>query len=473
MSERTERDPTGDIDPRTAAGRARLHRELLTANFVLVKNGLLFDGNNPVLVQSCERVARIANLTRAHNDGAAALEFLPDGVYINRQLVRLDSASYERGEYLYTVWKAFGVGEIDPLGDTQADDWLAVVGELQRCIRAGAGADALRDRTIGQVRLAALDEVHHGTGLNVSVRFRALRAYAVATLVVDDLLRRLIAERPVRLVDLKRPLQELIASADECPELLLALVHLKRHKASLAHHLVNTAVLVICMTRDIEMARSKRTELAVSACLHDIGRAFDPAEVGGDPDDYEAWCAVESTCRLVRLATTPVRFPGRVIAATELPHWANALPDEHDYPYAVGPRGQLVAIAHAYDLLTSPMPHRPATTPAEAVRLLMAEAGRRFGEVAVARLVELLGAHPVGSVVEMSTRELAIVVRAGHAADDDAWDRPTVKLVREPGGTAVDGPTLDLATDAAGGRTIVREVDAEDAGINLPAYLMT
>lgn len=458
-----------EIRPGDEAGAVRLSREFLTSMYVLVKNGLVFDDNNPVLLNACDRAAAVVNIIREHNDGAAAIQFLPDGVYVNRTLVKLDSGAHERGEYLHTVWRTFGVGEISATAATTGASWLDVIRELKRCIRTGADSDALKDHVAGSVKLSAVDEFVHASS-EESDRVRALRAYCMASLVAEDMLAAMRAGNHVRIVDIKRPLQEMISVAERSTDLLMALVHVKRHKRSVADHLVNTATLTICMAQHLDMTRGALTRLALQACLHGVGHAFDVHPSAPDPDAREAAFALQAVCTLLRTSSSPGLYKGRVIAANEVRLWANHETETSDYPYPPSAAARLIAVAHGYDLMTTPTESRPALLPDEAMRVVMAEAGRRYDDTAVRLLVDVLGVYPVGSVVELTTGQIGIPIRA--SSSDTGWGFPMVKIVREPDGPLTDGPVVDMTEDAGGIRRMKGCVDTEAQGVNTPAFLI-
>jgi len=446
-------------------GTRRLVQELLSATFVLVKNSLVFDQNNPALLRACDRMSAAVNDLRGQADGAASIQFLTDGVYVNNQLARLDSGAYEQGEYLYTVWRNLGVGEIAALEHTESSDWLELSAELIRCIRTGE-RQTLRDRTFARVKLSPLEAIAYAQEGESGERPRALRAYTIAGLVMEETLDDLRNGRRVRIVDLKRPLQELIGVVPTCRDLLLALTLLKRNKITLADHLVNTATLVICMAEELDLDRSVRTDLALQACLHGIGRAFDAA---GDTETREAEYAIESVCALLRLSSTPEKNIGRVVAANEARLWANADPATGNYPYPPAGPALLIAAATAYDLLTTPTASRPALLPDESLRVIMAEAGRRYDDAVVRVMTDMLGVFPVGSVVALSDGRAGIVVRASSC--ESGWARPVVKIVRDTNGALVDGPRVDLSAQDASELDVRGCIDAEEQGINLPAFL--
>ncbi|RMH44148.1 MAG: hypothetical protein D6689_03120 [Deltaproteobacteria bacterium] len=431
-------------------------RELLAAAFVFTKTALIYELNNPTMHAACDRIAAIANAFLAEH-GSAALELVGDGAYVNRDLVKLDAGGFEQAEYLQHVWAAVGVGRIEATDVTDRERWLEAARQFRDHLRGHADGDMTRVSVPG-IRFDPPPEEGHGESLEVTDRFRALRAYSLASVALESIIDSIRTGARARVVDAKRPLQELIDVGDACAALMMSLVHLKRHKSGVHHHLTNTAVLTIAMTHSLGMSRSHRSELALQAALHDLGRAFVPAGRTGDADRR---AALESVCKLVRAGVRDARMIGRAAVAAEVGGAAEGEPSA---------ASRLIAVAHAYDLLTTPTADRPALLPDEALRVLMAESGRRYDPVAVKLLVNRVGVYPIGSLVALSDGRAALVVEAPR--DATGPDRPRVKVVREADGRTVDGAVLDLAGPAGANLSIVRCLDADDEQLNAPAFLL-
>ena len=305
--------------------------------------------------------------------------------------------------------------------------------------------------------------------LAMTNRFRALRAYATTVIGIDDVLDAARAGRVLRPLRIKRPLQEIIALAEDSSSLLLALAHLKRHKLTPAHHLANAAVFAICAVRTLGLSRATVSSLALSAALHDLGRALQPDATRGPAAERRA--AYKGVRKLVGLPLASQRMNGRAIVANEVRRWIDRgaePPGDVEYPFAIGIATRVVAIARAYSLLTTPRPDRSGVFPDEAVRLIMRDAGRRYDAAAVKLFVNALGVFPVGSTIALSDGRLAIVVDTPTEASGPG--RPVVKIVRDSAGTIVDGEIVDLARAAA--IRPLRCVDGEDHEINAPAFLL-
>ena len=446
----------------------RLLRDCLAANYVFVKSALVFELNNSALHNACERIADVVNKIRVELDGAS-IEFLADGVYVNRDLVKLDAGGFEQGEYLFHIWKALGVGAIETTNTTTSENWLALAAELKRYL-GGQGEDELVQVKLANLKLIELSAMAGNEDLTVTDRFRALRAHSITAVAIGELIDQARTGGRLKVVTVKRPVQEMISVCNSCASLMLALVHMKRNKVEVQHHLANTAVLVICAARHLGLSRTELSELAIQAALHGLGRAFTAGADRGGADDREYEFAMESVCKLARTPSVDTRALGRVVVANEIRRWASAERDDV-YPFSIATPSRLIAVAHAYDLLTTPKPDHPALLPDEALRVIIAEAGRRYDETAVRLLVNELGVYPVGSMVALSSGESAIVVEAPH--DSAGPERPRVKIVRDAGGNVVDGAILDLAGQAGGEVSVLHCLDAEEEDINPPAFLLS
>src|SRR5690606_12952223 len=74
--------------------------------------------------------------------------------------------------------------------------------------------------------------------------------------------------------------------------------------------------------------------------------------------------------------------------------------------------GRLAAIADSFAALVSPRPYAEALAPQEAMMSLYEWAGSSFDEALVEQFVQAIGIFPVGSIVELSSGEIAMVI--GH-----------------------------------------------------------
>lgn len=465
---------TGSRTPTSAdiESLQRLYQDYLRATYVLFKSSFVYDTNNHALVSAAERVATAANHIRATVADVASLELLPEGMYVNRTLLKLDASTYDQADYLYTICSTLGVAAVVAIDDTAGADWLSLISELKRCVGPGGTFTEFASLKLPRIQVTPMTGAAATNNVvAMTNRFRALRAYATAVIGVGDVLEAARHGRVLRPLRVKRPLQEMISLAEEASSLLLALAHLKRHKLTPAHHLVNTAVFTLCAVRSLGISRANVCSLALMAALHDLGGALDAA-TGAPTSAQTRRNALRSVRKLAGSPLAGAQMQPRAVVANEVRRWVDRASEpvgDTEYPFTLGVPSRIVAVAQAYSTLTTPRADRTGLLPDEALRMIMRDAGRRYDTAAVKLFVNAIGVFPVGSTIALSDGRLAIVVDAPH--DRAGADKPRVKIVRDATGTIVDGEIVDLAS--ARSVQALRCVDAEDLAINAPAFLLS
>jgi len=129
------------------------------------------------------------------------------------------------------------------------------------------------------------------------------------------------------------------------------------------------------------------------------------------------------------------------------------------------PLARLIQIADFYDAaVASTGRARGRMLPYLAVRFIIDGAGRTFDPMLARVFQQVLGTYPIGSVVELSSGEIAVVQRP---SDRDA-ERPVVKVVADRKGPA-EPRVVDL--EEALDPRIVRGLAPEDVGIDARAHV--
>ncbi len=451
------------LNPEDTKAVNALHAEFMSSLFVLMKSGSVFDLNNPTLHAACDRIANAANGTFLLHGGEAVMQFRPDGIFVNRQLVKVGGRRYEHIEYVTSMWGAFGVGTLVVNSQTDGDTWLEVIKEFRRFAKGESEYSKIFDIQIPGIRILPPDgkEGVDGDGVEVSDRFNALRTYTICGLLAERLMERVLADKPAQLLEVKRPLAELTSAGMSCPDVLIALTLLKRNKGPLHTHLRNAACISIVMGVELGLPRGQLLNLAMAAVLHDVGRLYYP-DGTGSAKELEYNRAQES---IRRVALWPNQNSAtRAVICNEVRQWAGS---KKEYPYEVTTQAKIIAVARAFDRLTSPGKKNPALLPDEALRVILKEAGRRYDEAVVRLLVNAVGMYPIGSVVALSNGKTAIVVGISKNGDPAL---PRVKVIRDKNGKQVDGASVDLATvDSV---RVVGCADAEEEAVNIPAFLL-
>jgi HD-GYP domain-containing protein (c-di-GMP phosphodiesterase class II) len=310
----------------------------------------------------------------------------------------------------------------------------------------------------------------------VSGMSELLQSYAAGLELLRQTAARLLAGRPADLDATVRLTEHLAELISEDPAQALLLTTVKSYDEYTYHHMVNVCILSLALARAIGLSHEQSIALGIGGLLHDVGKVKVPREIlqyDGMLDE-EQW-------RLIQ--RHPVDGAGLVAVTTRDPlHPAVSIVLEHHaafdgsgYPSLSGGRvptlpSRIVAVADCFDALTSKRSYRKPEERRQALSILQAGAGRSFDPRVVRTFVRLVGLFPVGSLVQLSTGEVGVVVR-NH---ERALGRPTIRLVLDSQGNAAETVEIDLSEKKRKGAfrwTVVRTIDPVEVGIDMLSLL--
>jgi len=235
-----------------------------------------------------------------------------------------------------------------------------------------------------------------------------------------------------------------------------------------AAHCLNVAHVMARVVRHDAEWRLRRTDAVLAALVYDAGMAAAPPEVLTQvgPLSDEQRRLVEAH---VGLSADAVRrlFPNEGWLGDAVRAHHERL-DGTGYPagaqgHQIPKLARLLAVCDVYTARLSTRPHRPALAPRSALTetLLDAEKGRL--DTHAAELLLTLSFYPVGTVVELSDGQVALVIATNQVRDALASPaRPLVQVLLDSGGQPLLLPEF-LNLSQSEGRHIVRSLTADEA----------
>ncbi|WP_437815389.1 DnaJ domain-containing protein [Sorangium sp. So ce1078] len=421
-----------------------LASSVVQALFRLVKLSTLHAIDNQAMVRQVEEtVALIQDFGQRSGHNVSVL-FTRGSVFVSGQLLKANRAVYEGALELGDVLGRCGYSEIGIAKDVRASDLYALASALAEALRSGK--PALADRPAPRVRLRAVDEAVLRREVAVDREgdetSAIVRTYATAIVILrrfyDDLrqgryaLRQGVKRITQRLVDL---------SANETPA-FLGVTALRNQNHDDAGRAVNTAILSLAMARQITGDVVLLQRLSMAALLFDIARPRLTGAAGGGagglvPQLSEQQDAdVPAGTAVVLTALGLVNEPSvmRTVVAYEA-HWVRR-------QAALGPvyrglrqptlQARILATARAFNDLLTPAPGEAPLSADEAIAKLEQEATDPADRTVLRLLVGALGIFPTGTLVELSTGEVALVVQT--PAHPARYSQPRVRLVLDASG---------------------------------------
>ena len=237
------------------------------------------------------------------------------------------------------------------------------------------------------------------------------------------------------------------------PDASVWLTRIQAKDESTAQHSLNVTALSVILGKSLNMTSKELEDLGVSAMLHDIGKTSIPTELLTKPDKLtdEESKLLQTHCRAGRdlLVSTKSVMSG----AADVAHSHHERPDGQGYPRGLTAEkipkyAKIVAIAEAYDVLTTTQPYRKAVSASEALQELYKHRGTQFDEKLVITFIDAVGIFPPGSIVEMVNGEIGIVL-----SNTNDKLRPKVIIILDVNKEAAQQLVVDLSmmeTDNSG-----------------------
>jgi HD-GYP domain-containing protein (c-di-GMP phosphodiesterase class II) len=257
-------------------------------------------------------------------------------------------------------------------------------------------------------------------------------------------------------------------------ELLSRLKHLDDYSYSKA---VNVSVRLIAFGRQLGFPKEQLQQLGMGGLLHDIGRTRltqkhlkNPFKY--TPQEYEV--EKRHVAEGVALLSEGNHISPEVIELVERHHerfdgsgYPNGLKGEK-----IGLFGSMAGIVDSYCAMVAEHPYTRAMTSASALRAIVELGGKSYHPSLVDQFVQTIGIYPPGSLVELSSGEVGVVVRQNRLRRL----RPTIMVILDPDHKPYPYPhTIDLLYAPTIGDdeiTIRSELGAGAYGIDLANYFL-
>ncbi len=260
-------------------------------------------------------------------------------------------------------------------------------------------------------------------------------------------------------------------------EAVAALLRLKESGDYRYHHGISMALWATILGRHIGLHRSELEKLAVGCAMCDVGMTHLSTELLENPSHL-----TEQQRRIVR--AHPTMGAEMVSSSKDVDFEIIAVIENH-HERADGsgyPRGlegasipllaRIAGLVDTYDAMITPRPYARARTSHEAVQELIDAKGSAFQASLVEQFVQAIGLFPTGSLVELNTWEVAIVVRQNAARRL----KPEIVVVLDAAKRRKEVlELLNLAeqnADREGERWIAKELQAGCYGLNSEDYFL-
>jgi HD-GYP domain-containing protein (c-di-GMP phosphodiesterase class II) len=217
-----------------------------------------------------------------------------------------------------------------------------------------------------------------------------------------------------------RAVDRMVESIVRNPDALVCLSQLKDVNEYTALHSIRSGIIALAFGRHLALSREELKVVGKGALLHDVGMARLPTEI------------LEKTSGLTvnefQTMTNHVQWGLEIITNSGgLPSGALEMIEQHHeradgsgYPghrraQGISPAGSIGSIVDVYDAITSDRTYSGGLSPEDALKRMYEWRKKDFNAQMVEEFIKCMGIFPIGSLVELSTGAIGVVVTINRA----------------------------------------------------------
>jgi HD-GYP domain-containing protein (c-di-GMP phosphodiesterase class II) len=228
-------------------------------------------------------------------------------------------------------------------------------------------------------------------------------------------------------------IEYMVDSIERNPDAYILLTRIKKYDSVVYKDALSTSVWATTLGRELGLERDKLSALAMGTLFMDIGKTALPAKLLNKSERLsdDEWAMMKSHVEHgVRILSGNENTPAHVLDIVWTHHERL---DGSGYPAAIRGHeipllGQIAGIVDFYVSVTSPRPYAKAVSSSNATLMLYQQQGRYFSDLLVRNLIQALSTYPTGSLIELSSGEVAVVV----SQNPGLRLKPNVVLLLDP-----------------------------------------
>jgi HD-GYP domain-containing protein (c-di-GMP phosphodiesterase class II) len=414
-------------------------------------------------------------------DAPAARGARGNRVYKTRADVRISSDTRQRfRQFVRATAVPVRTGTDDPGPLARALGWLKgrFAGDPRRRLHAAARDRASRD-AIRAWLPPGIELTEYADARPMEQELpRARGTFARG----EDVLRAVVADvrvgRIPQVAEVASAVDDMVASMIDNPDALMWVGRMRDEDVTTYNHGVKVALYLIALGRQLGFPKKELSHLGLIGMLADVGKIRLPRALLDKPGML-APSEYGLVKEHVRLGLDALREAGELPPEVEL-----GIAQHHErldgsgYPKGlkgndISIYGRMAAIADSFAALITPRAYANPSAPQDALMNLYEWAGSSFHEPLVEQFVQAVGVFPVGSLVELSSGEVAIVVAHNRVRRLE----PRVLVLTWPDKSPLAEPVeRDLLAQGRiehGRLRIVRGLPAGAYGLKLRDYYMS
>ena len=245
---------------------------------------------------------------------------------------------------------------------------------------------------------------------------RAVDIFDKAQTTISDVMDTLRDGGELDILSVENTITPMIDSVLRNPDAMACMVSMKKKDDYTYNHALATAVWALVFGRHLGLDHVDLRALATGALLLDVGKTKIPIELLQKEGPLDA-DEMKEVRRHVEYGLQILNETKNVDSAVEtIVRTHHERHDGSGYPDGLAGTdipvfGRITGIIDTFDAMTSARPYAAAMSTYDVMRYLLDHADKQFQAEIVERFIQVVGMFPTGTIVEMNTGEVAIVMQ--------------------------------------------------------------
>jgi len=432
------------------------------AVYRLLKLVQLHDMTNQAFVRQLEQTHEAIVEYGLRSGAHFNVLFASKAVFVGGQLLKGTRAAYEAATELGDILEWCGGSDLTIQKDVAQRELQLFAEAVGAALRGAKGGSAYKAPS-PKIRLRPVTDAARFRGLEIeqlTFEQKVVRTYASAVVIMRRFFADLNASRYVLPRRIKRVAQSLVDLSDGSTPAFLGVTDVRNQNFDDAGRAVNTAILAVSMARELTQDRVLLAQIAMAAMMHDVGRpraaalgetgTKSPGAVSKLSEDAEDKLAAGTAAVLTALGRVNEPTITRTVVAYEA-LWLRR--ERFLGPLYAGDRlptvhAKIVQVARRYNDLVTPEPGLPEPEPNTAVAMIARDMTDEADRTVLRLLVATLNLLPVGTVVQLTTKEVAEIIVAPKTDGGPPAKSTWITILRDARGAPLQRPVeIDLLAE--------------------------
>jgi HD-GYP domain-containing protein (c-di-GMP phosphodiesterase class II) len=244
---------------------------------------------------------------------------------------------------------------------------------------------------------------------------RASRTYNNASNLVRSFMEDVQFGRAINVAIAKKTVAQCVDSVLHSTDASLLMTQLKRRDIYTAQHSMNVCILSIALGKHLGLATEELNNLGLCGMMHDMGKIKIPLEILNKPAKLEPKELEIMQSHSLQGSKLLIATKDMYAGAVDVARSHHERLDGKGYPFGLNdvqitPYSRIVTIVDVYDAISSDRVYQKGRGHLEAINIMTKMCGTQLDKNLTYKFIECIGIYPPGSLVELKSGEIAVVV---------------------------------------------------------------